>query len=130
MQKVLVAHPRLGLAADLALLAILPLLGDEVALALGRVGAEVLGDEAALGNDERLAAGGRDGDDGRLAERVDGLELGRREAGLLVAVEDFDLVGDAELLEEPDDALGAGLLEPAMGGRGMTVSCCCGLRVM
>lgn len=118
VHKVLVAHPRLRLAADLALLALLPLGRDNVLLVGGRVGAEVLGDEAALGDDDGIAAARwRDGDDGRLAERVDGLQLGRREAGLLVAVEDFDFVGVAELLEEPDDALGARLLEPgaAMG---------------
>lgn len=108
------AEVGLGLAADGVFLALLPALGDE-ALALGEVRAEVLGHPAALGqhNGLGIGAGGRDADDGRLAERVHLLELRGRQEGLLVAVEDFDLVVDLELLEEPKDALGARLLEPA-----------------
>lgn len=117
VQVVLVAKVGLSLAANGVLLALLPALGDE-ALALGVMGAEVFGHPAALGQDNGLGigAGGRDADDGRLAERVHLLELGRREEGLLVAVEDFDLVVDLELLEEPEDALGARLLEPMQAG--------------
>lgn len=76
VQVVLVAEVGLGLAADGVFLALLPALGDE-ALALGEVRAEVLGHPAALGqhNGLGIGAGGRDADDGRLAERVHLLEL-------------------------------------------------------
>jgi hypothetical protein len=42
---------------------------------------------------------------------VDFLQLGACAAGF-VALEDFDVVFEIEFFEEPDDALGAGLLEP------------------
>lgn len=119
MQEVLVAHPRLRLAADLALLAVAPARRHQRA-GLPEVLGEVLGDEAALGDDDGRCGGvgGLDGDDGGLAERVDGLERGRRERGLRVAVQDFDGVRDGELGQQPEDALGAGLLEPAGEGLG------------
>jgi hypothetical protein len=43
---------------------------------------------------------------------VDFLELGGCEH-VLVAVEYLDLVREAELLEQPDDTLSAGVVEPA-----------------
>jgi hypothetical protein len=43
---------------------------------------------------------------------VDLLQLRACTAGF-VALEDFDVVFEVEFFEEPDDALGAGLLEPA-----------------
>lgn len=102
---------RLGLATDLALLAFLPsrrLQGR----AFAKVVDQVFADVAALGNDysrlgARRSAGRPDANDGRLAEGVNLFELGGRQHGLLVAVEDFELIGNAELLEEPDDALRA-----------------------
>lgn len=119
VQQVLEAHPPLGLAAHLALLSRLPLRGDHGG-PLGEVVAEVLGDEAALGQDGGLGALGRsmrgEGQDGRLAERVDLLELRGREHGGLVAVVELDVVGEAQLLEEPEDALSPGEVEP--GGCG------------
>lgn len=74
---------------------------------------EVLGDQAALRKDDVWSAsGGLDGDDGGFAERVDLLELGRSEMSFGISVEDGNLVGDGELGEEPENALGAGFLEP------------------
>lgn len=74
---------------------------------------EVLSDQAALSKDDVWSAsGGLDGDDWGFAERVDLLELGRSEMRFGVAVEDGYLVGDGELGEEPENALGAGFLEP------------------
>lgn len=46
---------------------------------------------------------------------MDFLELGRGEVCFCVAVEDFDIVGDLELFEKPENALGARLLEPVIG---------------
>lgn len=132
MQKVLVAQPGLGLAAKLALHAGLPLLRHQAA-ALREVLAEVLRHVAALGEDNGLllllllllaiAGGGggggggrrRDDDDGGFAEGVDLFELRGCEE-LLVAVVELDVELDLELFEEPEDALGAGAVEP--GGRG------------
>lgn len=36
---------------------------------------------------------------------------------VFAAAEDFDFIGDVELLEEPDDALGARVVEPAAEGQ-------------
>ena len=63
-----------------------------------------------------VGAGGRDANDGRAAEGVDFLQFGACAAGF-VALEDLDVVFEVELFEEPDDALGAGLLEPAFCGQ-------------
>lgn len=112
MHVVAVAHPGLGLAANLALHTVPPALGLEV-LALAVVVDKVLGHGAGLGNDNGLCigAGGQHADDGRLTERVNLFELRGRKTGLC-AVEDFEVVRDTELLEEPDDTLGARLGEP------------------
>lgn len=120
MQIVLVAHPGLGLAADAALGALAPARGHEAGPGRQML-AQVLRHEAALGQDEGRAAGAGagDADDGRLAERVHALEGGGRQQRLAVAAEALHLVGGAELLEEPEDALRARLVEPA----GVGVSC-------
>lgn len=47
------------------------------------------------------------------------LELGGRQHGLGVALEGLELVGEAELLEQPADALGAGFLQPGSLVRGV-----------
>jgi hypothetical protein len=74
---------------------------------------QVLGDEPALCNHNfRAAIYGLNADDGGFAEGVDGFQLGGGEVCLGVAVEDFEIVGETELGEEPEDALGAGFLEP------------------
>lgn len=78
---------------------------------------QVLDDDGGLGQDDGLGgAGRRDVHDGGLAERVELLELVARQVRLRVPVEDLEVVGELELLEEPEDALGAGLVEP--GGFG------------
>lgn len=78
---------------------------------------EVLCDQSGLGDDDgRGAIGGLDRYYGRLAQGVHFLELGWRELGIWVPVEDLDGVGDVEGDEEPEDALGTGLFEPGGGG--------------
>ncbi|MNC65985.1 hypothetical protein D3C75_1163350 [compost metagenome] len=42
---------------------------------------------------------------------MDGLELGGRQEAGGVALVGLDLVGQAQLFEQPDDALGAGLVQ-------------------
>src|ERR1019366_5027435 len=51
------------------------------------------------------------GDDGRLAERVHGAKLRRREHRLPVALVALHFVLEPELLQEPEDALRAGVIE-------------------
>ena len=51
------------------------------------------------------------GDDRRLAERMDLLQLGRREAGRRIALVVADLVRNLELLEKPEHALRAGVVQ-------------------
>ena len=110
------AQPGVRLAAGLVLLAGLPLAGQDVAgpLAVGEVGGEVGCDEAGLGEDEGFRGGrGLQGEDGGFAEGVD---LEERRGGFEGrAVVDLDFVGQVELLEEPEDALGARLVQPVVG---------------
>lgn len=60
---------------------------------------------------------------------MDLLQVGSS-AAFLVALEDFDVVLEVELFEEPDDALGTRLLEPGwccqrtlFGRRGVGMQC-------
>ena len=48
------------------------------------------------------------GDDRGLPERVNGLQVGRCEPGLRVAPVVLDVIGDIQLLQQPQDALRAG----------------------
>ena len=66
----------------------------------------VLDDGAGLGDDAALVL-----DDRRLAEPMDFSELGRRQHRLPVALVADHLVGRAQLLEQPQDALGARVVE-------------------
>lgn len=110
VHEIPIPHPLLALGADLVLLALRVALGDQ--LAAIEVIAQVLGDGAGLGQHQRLVGVlGLDGDDGRLAKGVDLLELWGCEH-IRAALECLQLVGDAEFFEEPEDALGARLLEP------------------
>lgn len=111
---VAVPQPLLRLAADLSVHAVPPPRRDQGAGGV-EVIAQVLGHEAALGQYDGLGIGARrrDGDDGRLAKRMDLLQFRGCQHRLLVAVEEDDVVGDVELFEEPDDALGARVVEPA-----------------
>ena len=98
------------LGADLAI----PSLGVLPRRELGsKVLDDVLHDDSGLRDYFLGAAGGLDGDHGRLAERVDVSQLLGREH-VLAALEGLQLIGKVELLEEPDDALSAGLLEPGL----------------
>jgi hypothetical protein len=80
---------------------------------------QVLGNDAALSQNEFLFLGGirgireREPNDGRLPQGVDFPQL-TGSLHVLIALEDLDVVGKAELLEQPDDALSAGLIEPVM----------------
>lgn len=71
---------------------------------------QILHNKATLSDDHGFRSRGLHRDDGRFAQGVDLLELGGRELGGWVAVEDLKLVRDFELFEEPEDALGAGFL--------------------
>jgi len=116
MDIVLIPQPLLRLSPHLILLSIFPVFRQD-RRALSEMLGEVLCDQPRFGDDDWCrAVGGLDRDYGRLAQGVHFLELGTRELGLLVPVEDLDGVGDVEGDEEPEDALGAGLFEP--GGDG------------
>lgn len=94
MHVIPIPHPRLRLPAHLPFL---PTLVPRRREPRPEMVDEVLDDEARFGEHEGHGGGGgigrgRDGDKGGLAERVDLLELGRREHGLpLVGLE---VVGD------------------------------------
>ena len=54
----------------------------------------------------------------RLAERVDGLQGGGRQHGLRVALIPLHLIGQAHLLQQPEDPLRAGIVEMVDGDHG------------
>ena len=108
-----VPEPLLGLAANLALKTLTVTRGHQVWC---KVVTQVLADRSALGQDDRLferRCG--DSDQRRLAERVDSLELGRCKLVGLPLVH-LDGVGGVlgAFFKQPDDALGARLLEPVV----------------
>jgi hypothetical protein len=108
-----VPQPLLRLATDFAFASFAPARGDEVRC---EVVAEVLADGGTLGQHDGLRERwGGDGHQRRFTERVDFLELRRRELGGQALV-DFYGVGGVfgTFFEEPDDALGAGFLEPGL----------------
>lgn len=114
MHVIRIPQPILRLATHGILLAILPLFRHQPPT-LGCMVHQILGHEAALGQDNGLAGiatSRRDSNDGRFTKRMDLGEFRRRHHGFLVAVEDFDLVGDVELFEEPYYALRARVVEP------------------
>ena len=67
---------------------------------------DVVDDGAGL-RDRRIAVG----DDGRFAERMDLCELRRRQPGLGVALVALHLIGRTQLLQQPQNALRAGVVE-------------------
>jgi hypothetical protein len=121
----LVSQPLIRLAAGLPLLAVVIALREE-GFALREVLGQVLGDDSALGQDELLFLGRiggiREGEanDGGLAQGVDFSQLTGR-LHVFIAVEEFDVVREAEFLEQPDNALGSRLIEPVM----MSAQWCC-----
>ncbi len=80
---------------------------------------EVFDDEARFrkhqGRGRRWIRDRLDAHDGRFAQRVDLFEGGGREPNGLPLV-GAQGVGEVELFEEPEDALGAGFIEPFLGG--------------
>lgn len=111
MHEIPEPHPLLALPTDLAFLPLGVTLRNQLPGAI-EVITQILGDGAGLGQHERLVGVlGLDGDNGRFAKRVDFLELrGSKHVGS--ALEGLEFIRDAEFFEEPEDALGARLLEP------------------
>lgn len=108
MHEKAIAQPFFSFKAR-SLLAILVLLGCKVR---SKVFGQVFSNEARFGKGQRITSTrSGDFDDGRFAQRVDFLELGGCEhfGG---ALEDFNVVVDITFFEEPDEALGSGLVEP------------------
>lgn len=116
MHEIPVSHILLALGADGPFLLgiIIPVLRrDQLLLPAVEMLAQILDNHRRLGQHKRLGrrAGRLEGDDGRLAERVDLLELGGCEV-VGAALEDLEVIGEVEFFEEPEDALGAGFFEP------------------
>lgn len=111
-------HPLLAFSTNHALSPLSPPRRHQL---LPKMITEILDNGAGLGDDARWGfgrGGGADGDDGGLAEGVDGFEIGRGEAGAGVARVDGEGVGEGKFFEEPEDAVGAGFFEPRTGGGG------------
>lgn len=80
---------------------------------------QVFDDRARFGEDQGLwGVRGLDAQDGEFAQRVHVLEGAGRET--VFALVGFEGVGEVEVFEEEEDALGAGLGEPVFGGGGET----------
>lgn len=76
---------------------------------------QVFDDRARFGEDQGLwGVRGLDAQDGEFAQRVHVLEGAGRET--VFALVGFEGVGEVEVFEEEEDALGAGLGEPVFGG--------------
>lgn len=107
-----IPNPLLRFASDLPFFAFLVPLRDQV---LREVVANVLHERAGLREHQRFGHGSRlNADDGRLAQRVDVLEVLRRHpvCSTLVGL-DF-VVATRALLQQPHNALRARLLEPVV----------------
>lgn len=80
---------------------------------------QVFDNQARFGEDEGpvrwVGIWGFDGQDGAFAQRVHVFEGRGRET--FFALVGFDGVGEVEVFEEEEDALGAGLREPVLGGK-------------
>lgn len=112
MHEVAIAHPLLALAADLALVALEVASGDKRRTSLAEVIDEILNDRARLGQHHGLGSiGGLDGDDGRLAQWVHFLQLGGRKL-VGAALESLEFIFQLQLLQQPENAVAARLLEP------------------
>jgi hypothetical protein len=75
--------------------------------------------DTVLGVHLLVGASRRNADSRRATERVEFLQFWAC-AAILVALEDFDVIFQLELFEEPDDPLGARLLKPETFGQRMT----------
>ena len=113
MHVIPVPNPLVRLRTNLSLFSFLVSLRHEP-LPI-EVVAQILRNKARLSENQRR--GGvcvLDTDNGGLSEGMDVLEfLGGEHVG--AALEGFQFVGDVEFFEEPEDALGAGLLQPSLG---------------
>ena len=111
MHEIPIPNPLLALASHFPLHALaIPRRDHVLAIMID----QVLDDQAGLGDHERLLQiRARDADDGRFAQRVDLLEfwVGQHFGGALVG---FQVVGDVQLFQEPEDALRAGFFKPVM----------------
>jgi hypothetical protein len=67
---------------------------------------DVVDDRARFGNHPPIVANHR-----RLAERMNGFQLRWRQTGLRIALVRLDLVREPQLLQQPEDALGARIVE-------------------
>lgn len=110
MHVVPVPDPLVGLGPNLPFLTLgVALRNESVAV---KVVAEVFRNEPRLGQDQRLlGVGALDADNGGFAQGMNLLELlgGQHVGASLVSLE---FIVDLELLEEPEDSLGAGFLQP------------------
>lgn len=108
-----VPQPLFRLAADFTIAPFAPARRDEVRC---EVVAEVLADGGTLGQHDGLRERwSGDSHQRRFAERVDLLELRRREFVGQALVDFYGVRGAfGAFFEEPDDALGAGFLEPGV----------------
>ena len=108
MDEVFVGQPGIGLAGDRALAALTVPPGDQ---GRAKVLGQVLDYQPGLSQHQLLLARHFDRDDRRPAERMDLLQ-GRVSQQALVTLEPLQFVGELELLQQPQDALCPGLLEP------------------
>jgi hypothetical protein len=79
---------------------------------------QIFDDRTGLGDDARVPLPARRAailDHRRLSERMDGAQLRRREHRLRIATVAADLVIEAQLLEQPEDALRARMFEMVDG---------------
>ena len=107
----LVSHPLLGLCTEHALLSFGIPRRNQL---LSKMVANVLHDCLALGNDNIFLRVGRsDRNSWRFSQGVDGLEVGAC-TPVGIAHVNFDVVVEIELLQKPDDALAARLVEPVV----------------
>lgn len=108
MHEEVITQPLFSLKTR-SLLSILVFLGCEVG---SKIVGQVLGNETRLGKHQRIGSTrSGDLDDGRFAQRMYLLQLGRclHFGGTL---ENFNIVVDTTFFEEPDEALSSGLVEP------------------
>jgi hypothetical protein len=108
VHKEVVAQPLFGLETR-SLLAILVLFRCKVR---SKVIGQVLGDEARLGKHQGIGSTrSSDFDDGRFAQRVYLLQLGRC-LHFGRTLENLNIVVDTAFFEQPDETLSSGLVKP------------------
>lgn len=107
----LISHPLLGLCTKHTLLSFGIPRRNQL---FSEMVANVIHDCLTLGdNNIFLRVGRSDRDSWRSSQGMDGLEIGAR-APVGIAHINFDIVFEVELLQKPDNALTAGLVEPVV----------------